>query len=157
MYDGSFVCNVTGNPKLVTIAPPIQIFHPVFQEFLDDINNPKFKPEEDVVAKVSHMMTLSSRIYSSEDAALSEIRRSLNELLGGRMEQVISRKSRNSDGVIFKHGENSDIPLILHEYKRAIGEGGCDPSVQAARSLREFLIKDEVCAFRTFSVTPLGS
>jgi hypothetical protein len=141
-----------GIPKVVTIAPPIQIFHPFFQQFLDATNDrAKLQLDEEGVAEVSHTMMLSSRIYSSEDAEPWEIRRSLDELLGGQMDRVIPNTSHNA---MFKRQGNRNIPLILREYRRGVGKGGCDPSVQAARSLREFLIKSEACAFCAFSVTP---
>ncbi|KAF9643344.1 hypothetical protein BDM02DRAFT_3104572 [Thelephora ganbajun] len=60
------------------------------------------------------------------------------------MGQAVSRKSRVPDGIIFKQTASCNIPLVLLEYKRAIGEGGCDPFLQAAYSLREFLFKDEL-------------
>ena len=140
--------DTTGQPKVVTIAPPIQIFHPVFQEFLDRINDPKFEPDEEVAAQVVHLMSHSSHIYHLEAAALPELRKILTDLLGGYMAQAISGGSRNPDGTIFRNEERRNIPLFLLEYKRAIGEGGCDPSIQAAFSLREFIIKPEVRAFR---------
>ena len=127
--------DATGQPKVITIAPPIQIFHPVFQEFLDRINDPKFEPDEEVAAQVVHLMSHSSHIYHLEAATLSGLRKILTDLLGGYVAQAISSNSRNPDGVISRNEDSRNIPLILLEYKRAVGEGGCDPSIQAAFSL----------------------
>ena len=56
------------------------------------------------------------------------------------------------DGVMTVEHEGLAIPLILLEYKRSIGEGGCDPSVQAAYSLQRFLYQVPFACFASFSV-----
>ncbi|KAF9642685.1 hypothetical protein BDM02DRAFT_3105347 [Thelephora ganbajun] len=38
------------------------------------------------------------------------------------------------DGTIQKTGRKNSIPLLVMEYKRAVGEGGCDPLTQASYS-----------------------
>ena len=63
------------------------------------------------------------------------------------MVQKISSGSCNPDGVVSFLRGGFDIPLLLLEYKRSIGEGGYDPSVQAAYSLQRFLYQPKVCAF----------
>ena len=143
IYNGTFVCDTTGQPKVVTIAPPIQIFHPIFQEFLDRINDPEFEPDIEVALKVSRLMPYSSVVHTYEDADFSELRRLLVDLSGG---------NATPDGIMIKRKGSWDIPLVLLEYRRSIGEGGCDPSIQAAYSLREFIYKDEVRIFHIFCV-----
>lgn len=34
----------------VTIAPPVQMSHPIFQEFLDRIDDPAFQPDQEVIS-----------------------------------------------------------------------------------------------------------
>ena len=62
--------------------------------------------------------------------------------------KVESVGGRIPDGLVYKELEQFLIPLICFEYKRALGEGGCDPLIQAELSLREFLVLDKVCGFR---------
>ena len=143
IYNGSSVCDIAGQPKVVTIAPPIRIFHPVFQEFLDRINDPKFEPDEEVALEVSRLMSYSSEVHTYEDANFSELRRILAGLSGG---------NATPDDIMIKRKGSCDIPLVLLEYRRSIGKGGCDPSIQAAYSLREFLYKDEVRVFHIFRI-----
>jgi len=128
---------------------------PRFPEFLDRVNDPEFKPDEVVVAHVLRLMTHSSQIHPYEDGALVQLRLILTDLLEGYMSQAISEKKCTPDGVVLKRAQMCEIPLILFEYKRSIGEGGCDPSVQAACSLRRFLYKTEVRAFHVFCIPPV--
>ena len=48
-----------------TIAPPIQLFHPVFGHFIDDLSNNLCVPPEIVKATVCYMRP-SSAIYDNE-------------------------------------------------------------------------------------------
>ena len=125
IHDGSFVCNITGQPKVITVAPPIHIFHPGFQEFLDRSDDPEFEPDREVITQVSRLTLHSSRIYPSEDTALSELRKLITDLLGGYATRATSPESRDSDGIIiFKHEGSCNLPLVLLEYKRVTDEGG---------------------------------
>ena len=135
IYNGTFVCDWMGGPKLMTVAPPIQIFHPVLQEFSDRINDPKFQPDEEVV---SYLMPRSSKIHSYGDANLARLRRFLT---------MLSQGHESSDDIIFRREQGCSIPLLVLEFGCATYEGGCDPSIQAAYSLRNMLYKDEVRTF----------
>lgn len=150
IYNGAFAVS-EGRPKIVTIAPPIQIFHPVFQQFLDGNEDPNFKPDKTTVKSVLDLMYLSSEIHPTEDNALTRLRGLLADLLGGYVSQEISDGSCNPDGLISRRYPNASIPLFVLEYKRSLGEGGCDPSIQAAYSLQRFLYKPDVRALRVFA------
>ena len=136
---------------MVTVAPPIQIFHPVFQEFSDRIDSPTFEPEEVDRSFASKLMPSLSAIPSSEEIALERLRPLLSSLLNRPVEQVISVRNRTADGVVLKEVGRYKAPLLTMEYKRAFGEGGCDPSTQASFSVREFLVSDKVRASRVFA------
>ena len=156
MFNGSFVCDRGGIPKVITIAPPIQIFDPIFQQFMDGTTDPEIKPDDDIVDHVLRLMSRSSQLFASEDAVLSQLRLLFTDLLKHPVSQAISGTSRNPNGIVFGRGEKHEIPMLLFEYKRSMGEGGCDPSVQAAYSLLDFLQKDDVRTFHTFyNLTPL--
>ena len=150
IYNGFFVSDEYGGPKVITIAPPVQIFHPVFQQFLDRIDDPTFAPDEEVVARVSRLMPYSSRLHPSGDDAPVKLRGHLAVLLQGHMMQGMLFDPRSPGGVVARHEVNRTIPLITFEYRRSICEGGCGPTVQAAYYLKDILSKNEVRAFRTF-------
>ena len=96
-------------------------------------------------------MLYTSRIHSSEDKALEELHLRLSQLLDVEVTQQASTGNHAPDGVAYKRLGVHITPLLCLEYKRALCEGGCDPSTQAAYSLREFLVKDDVCGIRVFS------
>jgi hypothetical protein len=146
IYNGFFACDREGKPKIITVAPPIQIFHPAFQELLDRINDPDFEPDQELIALVLRLLPIASQIHLNEDDALRPLRPILSGLLGGYMSKTMSEGRANPDGIILKQEPTRQIPLVLLEYKRSLGEGGCDPSVQAALSLLKFLYQDEVSA-----------
>ena len=150
MYDGFYAHKRGPYPTVVTIAPPVQIFHKVFQEFLDRLGDPAFKPDEDVLSATSELISITMEISSSEGATVAKLSRLLSTILGKTLEEVESVGGRIPDGLVFKELEQMIIPLICFEYKRAFGEGGCDPLTQAEFSLREFLVSNKVCGFRMF-------
>lgn len=145
VYDGFYARKQTQQPAVITAAPPIQIFHRVFQEFSDRINDRSFEPNKEVVSAVSQLLLLTTEIRPSEEDALDELRPLLGELLGVCVEPTISAGTRSPDGMSFKMFSKYRVPLLCLEYKRTLGEGKCSPSTQAAYSLREFLILKEVC------------
>lgn len=149
MYDG-FYAEKSGHPTVITIAPPIQLFHPVFQEFLDRIDDPGFEPDEASLSFASALLPTASEIRSSEEAALSKLRPLLSKLLD-RVVGTVAAGKRIPDGMTLKTIAGHWTPLITLEYKRAFGEGGCDPSTQAAFSVRNFLSSTEVRHFHAFS------
>ena len=119
----------------------------MFQEFLDRINDPAFEPDEEMISIVSELMPMTTEIHTLEDNALTKLRPLLTGLLGGYLGKVISTGSRTPDGMISKQLGDCIAPLVCTEYKRAFGEGGCDPSTQASYSIRGFLVLAEVCGF----------
>lgn len=146
IYDGFYV---RGKYQIVdTVAPPVQVFHPVFQQFLDRIEDPTFKPSDVGVRAVSEVMSTSVEIRPSESEAFSALRPLLSKLLGRTLTQQPSAGTHTADGLVVKQLGKSTVPLVCIEYKSAFGEGGCHPSAQAAYSTREFLVLNEVCCPR---------
>jgi len=131
-----------------TIAPPVEIFHPVFQEFLDRIEDPAFKPDREGILAISKLTRITMGLNPEGYSAFFGLRSLLDELLGVRIVQVTSTGARGPDGMVFKWLDDCLVPLVCIEYKRTFVE--CNPSTLAADSLREFLVLDEVCGFRVF-------
>ena len=154
VYDGYYARKQGPHPTVVTVAPPLRIFHPVFQEFVDRVNDPAFEPSDEVVSIISELTSTAAEIHPSEDRALLELRPLLSRLLGGFVGQVASTGTRSPDGMMLKQLGEWSAPLVCIEYKRAFGEGGCDPSTQASYSAREFLISPQVCGSHVFCTSP---
>ena len=144
-----------GGPKVITIAPPVQIFHPVFQQFLDRIDDPTFAPDEEVVARVSCLMSYSSRLHPSGDDAPVKLRGHLAVLLQGHMMQGMLFDPRSPGGVVARHEVNRTIPLITFEYRRSICEGGCGPTVQRHIISKTFSLRTRSVLFAHFAHSPV--
>ncbi|PPQ86502.1 hypothetical protein CVT25_008247 [Psilocybe cyanescens] len=94
-------------------------------------------------------MSFISQLKTLEPASNPEWRQLLSKLL-----KVGIHEDRNADGTrtggistidITALGES--VPFIIWEYKRILGEGSCDPSVQANCSMRRAWIQRDVgCA-----------
>ena len=148
IYDGFYAHKQGSYPTVVTIAPPVQIFHQVFQEFLDRLDDSAFKPDEDVLPDISELISITTEISSSEGEAATKLSPLLSRIMDKDLQKIESHGGRIPDGLAFKQFKQMIVPLICFEYKRAFGEGGCDPLAQAEFSLREFLVLDKVCGFR---------
>jgi hypothetical protein len=62
IYDGRYKA---GSPK-ITVAPPVQLFHPAFGHFLDDIR--KEGPiSDDIIRDTIAYMKEASAVYATED------------------------------------------------------------------------------------------
>lgn len=123
-YDG-FYAHKWGQPTIVTIAPPIQIFHPVFQAFLDRVDNPiMFEPDEIALSVVSELMPLVSEISPLEENALERLRPLFGRLLNRPVGMVAPTGTRPSDGMVLKTVGRHVVPLLTIEYTSVFGEGG---------------------------------
>ena len=138
----------TNVAHILSRSRPVQIFHQVFQEFSDRLGDSTFKPDEDVLSATSKLISITTEISSSEREAADKLSQLLNVIMGRLFVKVESVGGRIPDDLVYKELEQFLIPLICFEYKRAFGEGGCDPLTQAEFSLREFLVSNKACDFR---------
>jgi hypothetical protein len=132
------------------VALPIQVFHPVFQEFLDRINDPGFHPKLEIVRAASDFMFSTSQMYSNAVYAWDELRPSLRQLLNRDVNPRDARLSHLPSGLVETVVENTEVPLLCIEYQRGFCEGSRDPEIQAAYSLRALLVAEKVYDFPTF-------
>ncbi|KAI0782763.1 hypothetical protein C8Q75DRAFT_811519 [Abortiporus biennis] len=76
IYDG----RLPENPKFITVAPPIQIFHPVFHKF--QFRCTTATPSKETIEKTFELMQLLAKISDSERRRSLPIRELLSEILG---------------------------------------------------------------------------
>lgn len=160
IFDGSYVTD-GDKIKVLTIAPPIQIYHPIFQEFRDVVKSDS-PLDPTIVDGVSKMVSDMGKIRIEKEGAAS-LREHLAKILGTRVEQVVT-ESRYADGLVSMEGRLNTIPMIVVEYKRSLGDGSCDPLVQASYStlnywtdskVRYFLIHLEFCIVTHTQAAPI--
>ena len=151
IYDGRYDAK---NP-LETTAPPIQLFHPVFGHFLDDLSNDLPVPPQIANATVGYMQA-SSAIYDNEATRRVTLEPHLGRILGNGMGTVVNADGTSPDGALsitLTKGVCDTIALLLKEDKNNLGDGGCDPSIQAGLSMSRFWAQGQVdkCEFSLLS------
>lgn len=114
-----------------TSALPIEIYHPVFQRFVDNITTTT--PSEEVLNEVQKLMTVSTGVGTLEEPLAERLRVALTEILGKHMGQGVTDGGIPDGSIEIMIGKHA-IPVLMLEYKRALGEGGCDALTQASHS-----------------------
>jgi hypothetical protein len=127
-----------------TIAPPIQIFHPIFHEFTQFVNDPLVQPTVEDLDNVHQLMQTLSSIYKKEDAYREKVRRDIARILDTTILEMANPDNTRPDGFIMAELGNTPIPCALFELKREAGEGGCDPTSQASFSMKRAWIHEAV-------------
>jgi hypothetical protein len=141
IYDGRHPRN-----GAATMGPPIEIFHPCFEEFLENLTT--VKPSEQDLRVAAKLAAISSTIYQDENARDAAILPLIQAFLTPAFD-----KRRNADGTTpdaslftFK-GEATDRHRILKavaEWKNEIGTGNSAPNIQCGLSVLNILKLDDV-------------
>jgi hypothetical protein len=127
-----------------TIAPPIQIYHPIFDEFTGLVNNPDVQPTVEDLDNVYELMHTLSCINRQEDDIRRKAHENIGHILGTPILEVQNPDNTRPDGVIMVELGKTSIPYVFLELKREIGEGGCDPTSQASLSMKCSWVHKEV-------------
>ncbi|KAK0209393.1 hypothetical protein IW262DRAFT_1468951 [Armillaria fumosa] len=101
-------------PAHVTIAPPVEIFHPVFGQCLDNINNPTFEPDEATVSAITGFMTTAAAIHTDEGNRAKILCGHLTSILRTFMGQLATNIGRSPDSMIFKALNTVSHPADYH-------------------------------------------
>jgi hypothetical protein len=134
IYDGRYDVNC----QISTTAPPIQLFHPAFGHFLDDIADEKLDIPQQTLRAAACFMAAASGIYEKEDHRKPAIFPYLAVALSTGMTKIVNLDPTSPDGAISLPlaGEiHETVALLLAEDKREVGKGGSDPSTQASLSM----------------------
>ena len=150
IYDGRYDVNCS----ISTTAPPVQLFHPVFGHFLDDIADEKLDVPQEILRAASCFMASASGIYEKEDHQKLAIFPHLTAALSMGMTKIVNLDLTSPDGAIslpLAGDIHETVALLLVEDKREVGEGGSDPSIQAGLSMIRFWAQDNVCMLGIFA------
>ncbi|KDR70253.1 hypothetical protein GALMADRAFT_76370, partial [Galerina marginata CBS 339.88] len=135
---------------MTIVAPPVHIFHPIFGQFIGDANDPDLDLPREFLIQVQEFMAFASLLKTSEPASNPEWRQLLSKLLDIGIHETQNADGTRSDAIstidITTLGESA--PLFVCEYKGILGEGGCDPSIQAGCSMRRAWIRRDRSAMR---------
>jgi hypothetical protein len=130
--------------KISTIAPPIQIFHPIFDDFTRFVNCPDDQPTVKDLKSVHDLMSYASVVRQSEDRYGEGLRHRLGHILDAPVHEDRNPDNTKPDGVIKVKLGDIHVPYVFLELKREIGEGGCDPTSQVSLSMRRSWIHASV-------------
>ncbi|THH22497.1 hypothetical protein EUX98_g8196 [Antrodiella citrinella] len=128
-----------------TIAPPIQIYHPVFNAFTNKLDDNTFCANDRILDAVSAMMQESAKIKTYEPHANHTfLLPHLRKILDRDVSQIADMQNQSADGSCQVIVMNAPVPLLKAEYKRSLGEGGCDPLTQAEYSVLKHWARKEL-------------
>jgi hypothetical protein len=127
-----------------TNAPPIHIYHPIFWQFTRGANDPAIVPDSDFLTLVRKFMAFSCQVGHNELTSDKTMWDHLRDILQWHIPVESNDNETRSDGVIMFEHSKAQTPMAIAEFKRTLGEGGCDPSIQVGNSMRQKLGQDEV-------------
>jgi hypothetical protein len=126
LYDGRYKA---GSPR-TSVAPPVQLFHPAFGHFLDDLKKEDAIPD-DIVRKTTEYMKAASAIYPDEDKRRSELNPILSDVLSVYIQAIVNSDKTRPDGIVeFLIVNVGPAAIMLEEDKNENGDGGSDSSTQ---------------------------
>jgi len=150
IYDGRYKA---GSPR-TTVAPPVQLFHPAFGHFLDDLGKEDDIPRH-IVRKTIQYMKAASAIYPDEDKRRSELNPLLTDVLGHHIQAVVNSDKTRPDGIVEFYVDGIGPAASMHEEdKNENGDGGSDPATQAAFTFARDWAQSKVFFLRAFPSPP---
>jgi hypothetical protein len=139
IYNGRYKA---GSPK-ATAAPPVQLFHPAFAHFLDDMRKDHDIPDV-IISNTTAYMKGATAVYTTEDKR----REALNPLLADVLEvniQVVQNSDKTCpDGIVEFLASIGLVAIVYEEIKNEFGDGSCDPSTQVGLSCARCLAQSRV-------------
>ena len=117
------------------IAPPIQIYHPVFAKFLSRASLP-FDGDDKTLRRTSDLLKVSCVCYKNEASRMLALRRLLadlvhDDMLESREIDFDDKRWMKPDATIFARPVMGLHPVCAFlEVKNEIGTGGCSPLLQ---------------------------
>lgn len=128
----------------------ISIYHPIFSEFKNALENPSSLPSvEDQIAAFD-LMEAAAEVYDDEDKRVKAMRTPINKILARNMVGVVPNEEAQPNGIILHDVGEFTVPLLIMEAKNEVGAGGSDPQIQGAFSFRKMWVSSGVRCFFTF-------
>ncbi|GJJ11259.1 hypothetical protein Clacol_005491 [Clathrus columnatus] len=150
IHDGRY-----GTHRNTTLAPPLELYHPVFAEFKAHLNNPTLELPPDVVLNTMELMVATSEIKTLESERINV--RGIVEKLCGLAIMKSENKDETKPDYIFPVTRNSppiEVALVaVVEEKSELGVNG-DPTVQASFSYIHYWADPSHQLLRTSSCCP---
>jgi hypothetical protein len=141
IFDGRYKA---GSPR-TSVAPPVELFHPAFGYFLDDIKNILVDNiPHDIICETTSYMKATSAIYPSEVERCAVLQPLLSRILGVFIQSIVNRDKTSSDGTVEFSTTVGPAACLLEEDKNEFGDGHSDPSTQVGLSFTRFWAQGKV-------------
>ncbi|TBU36363.1 hypothetical protein BD309DRAFT_878497 [Dichomitus squalens] len=144
-----------GGSGPLPVTPPVEVFHPAFASFVNDVANDKLLVPDDVVTTTASFMQSLSEIATLE-AERTNTRGMLKDLLDRVVIQTVNKNKSSADHIVVLNRREAPFEqavLAIVEEKGELGSGS-DPSVQGSFSYIEHWISTERKAIRQVCFCP---
>lgn len=138
-----------------TIAPPIELFHPVFAQFRAKLADTEMIVPDDIVRDTASLLRSSSAIEVSEQPRTQQSRTLLSKILKQSFLQAVNLDRTSADHIALCGDTTVDemAAVAIVEETSELGTGGSEPSVQGSFSYIKFWV-DETVGFSHHHVLP---
>ena len=126
-----------------TIGPPINIFHPIFDQFTRMVNDPGVQPTVQDLKLVYDLMYDAGEIQQ-EHSYRDRLRLHLGRILETPIPVGELPDGTCPDGFVTLDVCDAELPYMIFEAKQEMGEGGSDPATQAGLYMRCSWIHESV-------------
>ncbi|KAK6987832.1 Proteinkinasesubdomain-containing proteinPKL ccin9, partial [Favolaschia claudopus] len=148
IYDGRY----HSDTPTATVGPPVELYHAGFAKFIDESSpSSSLNLPDTFVCEVSHFMHTVAGIYKDESAFSAKVTPLLQGILGRGILRIVNSDLTSPDAAVLS--DRLKI-LALAEYKRELGEGGCDASTQASLSVVRYWTQPENKGVAALSCCP---
>lgn len=111
IYDGRYKAD---KPR-TSVAPPVQLFHPVFGRFKDAVKGDHALPDELIGATVEYMKAASA-LYPNEEQRRAALTPLLRKILGVNIQMVVGCEPGQNDSG--RHRGNGDRGIAIPDPSR---------------------------------------
>jgi hypothetical protein len=132
--------------KPIETTAPVQLFHPVFGHFLDDLSRNLPVPSEMVMAVVRYMRAASAD-YDSRENRRHILEPYLHCIFPTAVTTVVNADKTSPDGIALVPLAGKSYELVvalLNDEQSVFGDGGCDSLTLAKLSVAQCWAQDEV-------------
>ena len=125
---------------------------------MDNVADDKLEVPDDVLAATAALITTVSALHPTEQARRDALDKPLGTALGMPFSHTYNRDSTVCDGTLTTAVGAPIVEcaaFLFREDKREVGNGGCDPTIQAGLSAARFWTHDDVSISPTHSFSCL--
>ncbi|KAG9310575.1 hypothetical protein JVU11DRAFT_9130 [Chiua virens] len=148
-------CRSSAASPTNTVAPPIQLFHPAFAYFSSKAFDPGYNVPDTVLHDVRDLMAGFTLIHPNEEARQRRLRNLLSKVFNRPLDFASNSDKTSPDFVVKSSCGALSTFLIIGEEKNEFGDGGSDPSAQAAFSFMRTVSQDENSILRRKCCCPV--